>query len=106
LTAKNTLLTGFDLCQSVSSRVDSSRISLSFSDFDSQRGPWDMHAIEFDVDVMDTILSGHESDGVVVAIDGLNEAVVFSSWWRNDLKTDEKVIYLVVGSWMEYFKVH
>lgn len=38
-----------------------------------------MYAIEFDVDVMDAILSGHESDGVVVTIDGLNEAVVFSS---------------------------
>lgn len=49
-----------------------------------------MDAVELDVDVVDSILSWHEPDRVLVTVDVLDEAVVGLAGGRNQLK---RVIY-------------
>lgn len=45
-----------------------------------------MNSIEFDVDVMDTVLSRHEPHGVLISVDVLDEAVISLAQWRYNLK--------------------
>lgn len=45
-----------------------------------------MNTVEFDVDVVNAVLSGHESYRVVVGFDLLNEAIVLCTGRRNNLE--------------------
>ncbi len=44
-----------------------------------------MNAIEFDVNVVDTVIAWQKAHRVDISVDGRNETIVFTSRWRNHL---------------------
>lgn len=44
-----------------------------------------MDPIEFDMDLMDSVLSGHETYGVLINVNQLNETIVLVARWSDDL---------------------
>jgi hypothetical protein len=65
--------------------VYGSRIGIIFSDFQNEWRSWDVDAVEFDVDVVDTVLPRNESDRIDVRVNGRDEAVVLHTGRRHDL---------------------
>jgi hypothetical protein len=85
LLRQNSVLTGFAFLQTIAGSVYGSRIGIIFADFQNKRRSWDVDAVEFDVDVVDTVLSRNESDRIDVGVYGRDEAVVLHSRRRHDL---------------------
>ena len=85
LQRQNSVLTGFAFFQSIAGSVYGSRIGIIFADFQNKWRSWDVDAVEFDVDVVDTVLSRNESDRIDVRVYGRDEAVVLHTRRRHDL---------------------
>ena len=81
------LLTCLDVSKPVSMCWYGGWVCIFLAHLDPERRAWDMHSVEFDVDVMDSVLSRHESDWVCVWVNWLNETVILRSRWRNNLQT-------------------
>ena len=70
--------------QSRATGVNSSWIGIVFSDFKNEWRAGDVNSVELNVDVVDTVLAGHEPHRVDVRINSRNETIVFNSrWWYN-----------------------
>lgn len=80
------LLSSLDLLQAVSVRVQCRRISVYLTDLDAVRAARYVHPVEFEVDLMDSVLRRHEPHRVRVRVDALDEAVVLDTARRHDLK--------------------
>jgi len=83
------LSTCLDVSQTTTSGVHGSRIGVSFADLQAVRWSWNVNPVELDVYVVNAIIAGHETDGVHVLIDGLDEAVVFRTGRRNHLQNTD-----------------
>lgn len=80
------LLSSLDLFQAVSVGMQSRRISVYLTDLNTVRAACDVHSVEFEVDLVDSVLRRHEPHRVRVRVDALDETVVLDTARRHDLK--------------------
>lgn len=52
-----------------------------------------MHSIKFDVNFMNSIFSGHETDWILVYVNKLNEAIIFIAGGGNYLKKKHHILH-------------
>lgn len=80
------LLSSLDLLQAVSVSVQCRRISVYLTDLDAVRAARYVHPVEFQVDLVDSVLRRHKPHRVRVRVDALDETIVLDTARRHDLK--------------------
>lgn len=80
------LLSGLDFGKTVSVGVEGRWVGVDLADLNAERTSRYVDSVELDVDVVDSVLARHETDRVSLRVDRLDEAVIFDSTRRHDLK--------------------
>ena len=85
------LLASFDLLQAIPVCVQCGRIGVHFAHFDTIRATLYVNPVELHVDVVNAVLPWHESHRVSVGVDTLDEAVIFDTTGRHDLRKKKQI---------------
>lgn len=79
------LVAGLDVLQAISVGVDSGRVGGVLADPDVVRRARYVDAVEFHMDLVDTVFARHETNRILLDVDQLDEAIVFVAGWGYDL---------------------